>query len=92
MTARTCPDWPALMEVDPDLQFKHYAASELQLPADVVVRLPDASPADVEICCDAASHVFYSEHTDPRLAEALAGSHWYELREWATRGPGASAA
>ena len=28
MTARTCPDWPELMELDPDLQFKHYTVSE----------------------------------------------------------------
>jgi hypothetical protein len=25
------------------------------------------------------------------VAEALRGSHWFELREWSTRGPGTAA-
>ena len=24
MSYQTCPDWPELMEIAPDLQFKHY--------------------------------------------------------------------
>ena len=27
-TVRACPDWPLLMEIAPDLQFKHYIAAE----------------------------------------------------------------
>ena len=55
MSARTCPDWPELMELDPDLQFKHYTVVEAQLPA-----------------------------------EALRGTHWFDVHEWATSGPGAN--
>ena len=47
MTARTCPDWPALMELDPDLQFKHYTVAEAQLPSDTLGRLSHVSLAEV---------------------------------------------
>ena len=49
MSSRTCPDWPLLMELAPDLQFKHYT-----------------------------------------VGEALRSTHWYELAEWAARGPSAA--
>jgi len=39
MSARTCPDWPELMELDPDLQFKHYTVAEAQLPAESLSRI-----------------------------------------------------
>ena len=39
MTARTCPDWPQLMELDPDLQFKHYTVAEAHLPAEALSRI-----------------------------------------------------
>ena len=56
MSSRTCPDWPELMELAPDLQFKHYTVAEVQLPV-----------------------------------EALRGTHWFEVHEYAQRRPGASA-
>ena len=28
MSSRTCPDWPMLMEVAPELQFMHYTVAE----------------------------------------------------------------
>jgi hypothetical protein len=90
MSARTCPDWPALMELDPDLQFKHYTVAEAQLPADALARIPHVSLGEVEICCDLDHHVFNSEHTDSEVADALRGSHWFDLREWSTSGPGAA--
>ena len=43
------------------------------------------------ICADLDKNVFYEEHTDPRVAEALRDSHWYEVREWTTTGPGTNA-
>ena len=52
MCYRTCPDWPDLMEIAPELQFKHYTVAEAQLPADVVMRLTDVALSDVAICCD----------------------------------------
>ena len=77
-----------LMEIAPELQFKHYTVAEVQLPADVLMTLTDVSLNDVSLCCDLDHNVFYAAHTDPKLAEALSASHWFELREWATIGPG----
>lgn len=90
MTARTCPDWPELMELDPDLQFKHYSVAEAQLPADALARIPHLSLSEVEICCDREKHVFNPAHTDAGVAAALRESHWFDVNEWATSGPGAS--
>jgi hypothetical protein len=89
MSARTCPDWPELMELDPDLQFKHYTVSEAQLPAEALSRIRHVSLGEVEICCDREHHVFNPGHTDSDVAEALRGTHWFDVREWATSGPGA---
>jgi hypothetical protein len=91
MTARTCPNWPELMERDPDLQFKHYTVAEAQLPAEALARMSHVSLGDVEICCDIDHHVFNAAHTDPEVAAALRDTHWFDLSEWATSGPGASA-
>jgi hypothetical protein len=86
MTTRTCPDWPDLMELAPELQFKHYTVAEAQLPADALMFVKDTSLADVAICADLDKNVFYAAHTDARVAEALRKSHWYELREWISAG------
>ena len=91
MSSRTCPDWPDLMEIAPELQFKHYTVAEAQLPADVLMQVTDVALSDVAICADLDKNVFYATHTDPQVAEALRGSHWFELREWSTRGPGSAA-
>ena len=88
MSARTCPDWPQLMEVDPDLQFKHYTVAEAQLPADALAHIAHVSLGEVEICCDLDHHVFNPAHTDPEVCDALRASHWYDVREWSTTGPG----
>jgi hypothetical protein len=88
MSSRTCPDWPMLMELAPDLQFKHYTVAEARLPADALVNIPELSLDQVAICCDLERNVFYAEHTDPSVAEALRASHWYDLEEWRTTGPG----
>ena len=92
MSSRSCPDWPELMERAPDLQFKHYTVAEARLPADVLVHLVDMTLSAVAICCDLEHHVFYARHTEPKVAEALRQTHWFELDEWESRGPGASAA
>ena len=88
MTVRTCDDWPTLMEIAPDLQFKHYTVDEAKLPADVLAKLPGVPLAQLEICCDLDHNVFNAEHTAPEVAEALRQSHWFDLREWVTTGPG----
>ena len=90
MSSRTCPDWPLLMELAPDLQFKHYTVAEAHLPAEALVNLPNVPLSAVAICCDLDSHVFNPEHTESSIAEALRASHWFDLREWAARSPGAS--
>jgi hypothetical protein len=91
MSSRTCPDWPKLMEYAPDLQFKHYTVAEAKLPADALVHLPVPLEA-VAICADLDHNVFFAEHTDPAVAVALRETHWYEVREWTTTGPGTDAA
>ena len=88
MTARTCPDWPELMELAPDLQFKHYSVAEAQLPAEVLASVTHVSLGDVEICCDLEKHVVNPGHTDAEVVAALRESHWYDVQEWSTSGPG----
>jgi hypothetical protein len=91
MSSRTCPDWPDLMEIAPELQFKHYTVAEVQLPADALMKISQVALSDVAICCDLDKNVFYEPHTDPTVAEALRQSHWYEVREWISAGrPGQS--
>ena len=92
MSSRTCPDWPTLMEVAPDLQFKHYTVAEARLPADALVNLPDIPLGAVAICCDLDHHVFNARHTEPKVVAALEETHWFELGEWTTSGPGTTAA
>ena len=48
------------------------------------------SLGEVEMCCDLDHHVFNSVHTDAQVVAALEGTHWFEVHEWATSGPGAS--
>jgi hypothetical protein len=90
VSSRTCPDWPQLTEIAPDLQFKHYTVAEARLPADALGRLSVSLDA-VAICADLDKNVFYAEHTDPEVAAALRDTHWYEVREWTTTGPGTNA-
>jgi len=90
MSSRTCPDWPALMEIAPELQFKHYTLREAQLPAEAHANVEGVGFDDVAICCDLDSHVFNAEHTEPAIVEALRATHWFDLREWAARSPGST--
>jgi hypothetical protein len=92
MSSRTCPDWPLLMELAPDLQFKHYTVAEARLPAEALVNLPNVPLSAIAICCDLDRHVFYAAHTEPQVAEALRETHWFELAEWSTSGPGSGVA
>ena len=39
MSSRACPDWPALMEVAPELTFRHYTLGEVQIPAEAFVQI-----------------------------------------------------
>ena len=90
MSSRTCPDWPLLMEVAPELQFKHFTLREAQLPADALAGLEGVDFDELVLCCDLESHVFNPDHTQPQVAAALQRSHWFDLREWASRSAGAS--
>ncbi|HJU37639.1 MAG TPA: hypothetical protein VJ716_09515 [Gaiellaceae bacterium] len=90
MSSRTCPDWPELMEIAPELQFKHYTVAEAKLPADALMHVPDIPLSEVAICCDLERHVFHVGHTDEQVADALRASHWFEVRDWIAAGrPGA---
>ena len=78
------------MEIAPELQFKHYTVAEAKLPADALMHVPDRSLSEVSLCCDLERHVFWAEHTDEQVAEALKASHWFEVRDWVAAGrPGA---
>ena len=98
VSSRACPDWPALMEVAPELQFHHYTLGEAQLPADAFVQLEGISSRRGRDLLRPRRHVFNPEHTDPRIVEALRGTHWIDLRELAagrrglSRAPAAAAA
>jgi hypothetical protein len=90
MSYKTCPEWPALMVLAPDLQFKHMFVRDAHLPFEVVAQIPGSVSLDVvEICCDLDHHVVNAAHTHPDVVEAHAGTHWYEVNDWATTGPGA---
>jgi hypothetical protein len=90
VSSRTCPDWPELMEIAPELQFKHYTVAEARLPADALMYVPEVQLSEVAICCDLDRHVFYAVHTDEGVTEALRASHWFEVRDWIAAGrPGA---
>lgn len=80
-TTRACPDWPALMEVAPDLHFRHFTLAEAQLPVDAFVQLEGVDAGTAEICCDLEAHVFNPAHTDPRIVAALEGTHWIDVSE-----------
>jgi hypothetical protein len=91
VSSRSCPDWPEQMEIAPQLQFRHYTLAEVQLPGDAVVRIGGLSRDAVSLCCDVDQHVFNAAHTEPQIAEALRGTHWMELTDWAEHPPAASA-
>lgn len=88
MSSRTCPEWPRLTEVAPDLQFKHYTVGEARLPGEALVSLGHIPLDTVAICADLDKNVFNPAHTDPEVAEALKQTHWFDVREWSTSGPG----
>ena len=77
-----------LMELAPDLQFKHYTVAEAKLPADALMKFAEVSLDDVAVCADLDRNVFYAAHTDARVVSALRDTHWFELAEWSTTGPG----
>jgi hypothetical protein len=68
------------MEVAPELQFRHFAPGEVQIPVDAFVQLAGLPPEAI-VCCDLEAHVFNPEHTDARIVEALQGTHWIDVRE-----------
>ena len=52
------------------------------------MNLDPATLEEIDICCDLERHVYYAGHTHPAVVEALRESHWYDLAEWTTSGPG----
>jgi hypothetical protein len=76
-----------LLEIAPDLHFKHYTVAEAELPAEVLINIPDVPREAVAICADLEHNVFNPTHTDARIVAALQDTHWYDLNEWARSGP-----
>jgi hypothetical protein len=91
VSSRTCPDWPTLMEIAPQLQFKHCTLAEVGLPPEAFVRIEGISFDQVAICCDLDAHVFNPDHTDPQIVTALQGTHWIDVRELGRADPPAAA-
>jgi hypothetical protein len=87
MSTRSCPDWPELLELTPELHFKHYTVAEARLPAEALVNLPDVPLEAIAICADLDHNVYNPAHTDPRVAEALRDTHWYDLNVWIRERP-----
>ena len=87
MSTRSCPDWPELLELAPELHFKHYTVAEARLPGEALVNLPDVPLEAIAICADLDHNVYNAAHTDPRVAAALQDTHWYELRVWVRERP-----
>lgn len=87
MSSRSCPDWPDLMEVAPDLHFMHCTLGEVHLPPEAFVQISGISQDTVSICCDLESHVYNPEHTDPQIVAALRGTHWIALSEVSSSRP-----
>ena len=87
MSTRSCPDWPELLELAPELHFKHYSVAEARLPGEALVNLPDVPLEAIAICADLDHNVYNAAHTDPRVASALQDTHWYELRVWVRERP-----
>jgi len=69
------------MEIAPELQFRHRTLAEAQLPVEAFVQLEGVPANELTLCCDLEAHVFNPEHTDPRVVEALQGTHWIDVRE-----------
>ena len=69
------------MELAPELQFRHYTVAEVQLPVDAFVQLEGFDADTVAVCCDLDAHVFNPAHTDPRIVDALRGTHWLDVHE-----------
>jgi hypothetical protein len=81
VSSHSCPDWPDLMQVAPELQFRHCTLGEVQLPPEAFVQLAGIAQDAVAICCDLESHVYNPGHTNPRIVAALHGTHWIALDE-----------
>lgn len=90
MSSRSCSDWPSHLEMTPELHFKHFTLAETQLPGEVMVSLSDVPVDALVLCADLEKNVFNPDHTDPRVAQALSGSHWLARQEWIDRRAGAS--
>ena len=91
MSYKTCPDWPELMELAPDLQFKHISrcgcAAAVRRALEDLARL---ARRDRDVRRPRAPRLQRRATPIPQVVAALAGTHWFEVHEWATTGPGAS--
>ena len=70
------------MERTPELHFKHHTLAEARLPGEVLATLADVPVSALVLCADIERNVYNLEHTDPRVAQALADSHWLAREEW----------
>ena len=89
MSYKTCPDWPELMEIAPELQFKHMTVARRSCRSTSLdERCPHVSLDEVEICCDVEHHVFNAATRTRRSPQRSAGTHWFEVERVGHVGPG----
>jgi len=70
-STRSCPDWPSLLEVAPDLHFKHYTLAEARLPAEVGLLLP----------LDQVVAAVAEDHVDDGEAQPLGGLELLDVHQ-----------
>ena len=80
------------MELDPDLQFKHYTVAEAQLPADALARISHVSLGRGRDLLRPRPPRLQPRPHRSEVAEALRGSHWFDARASGRTGPGATGA
>jgi hypothetical protein len=80
IVARPCPEWPTLMKIAPNLEFKHYTLADV-LPgaATALSEAPEVPLGDLPVCGDLDQRVFFARHTNPSVIDLLRDSHWVDL-------------
>ena len=82
VSARACPDWPSLMEVAPDLQFRHYTLAEAHLPVDAFVQLEGiAGRRDRSLLRSRRARLQSGAHRSRASPKRCKGTHWIDVRE-----------
>ena len=87
VSSRTCPDWPELMEIAPELQFKHYTVAEAKLPADALMHIQDiVALGRRDLLRPRPARLLRGAHGREAWRRRSSASHWFEVRDWVAAG------